>query len=475
MRKWLPLIAVSLGTFMLLIDVTIVVVALPAMAGHLHSSLSDLQWVLDGYALALAALVLGAGAAGDRFGRRRAYLIGLVVFALASLACAVAPGGGLLIAGRIVQGAGGAAMYAMTVALLNVAYQGRDRGVAFGVWGAVSGVASALGPLLGGLLTEHLSWRWIFLVNLPVSVVAVALTRYAVRESRGDGAARVDLPGMVTFTVAAGAVTYALIRANAHGWTSAGTLGLFAVGGAAFVSFVFIERSTRAPMLDPALLRRPAFLGVLVAALLTQAAAFGYLPYTSVWLQTVLGHGPVSAGVLGSLPLSLSAFVVAALAGRRLHHLPPRLTIGIGLLLIAAGDLLQAVVHAGSAASVLVPGLIVAGLGVGAAVPALAAAALASVPPQRAGMAGGAVNAFRQLGFTLGVAAFGAVFQSRLSAESVRVRAVTAASNVDRTGYASAVDATLIVAAAAGLVGALVLFTMLHSRQAAVPAGRGGA
>ncbi|MFL6113522.1 MAG: MFS transporter, partial [Catenulispora sp.] len=236
MRTWSPLIAVCLGTFMLLVDVTIVTVALPVLTRDLHSSLSDLQWVLDGYALALAALLLGLGSVADRLGRKAVYLAGLVVFALASLACGLAPDAGTLIAARFVQGAGAAAMLATTIALLNVAYQGKDRAIAFGVWGAVNGAAAAAGPILGGLLTQHVDWRWIFLVNLPVSVAAVALTIRSVPESRGGHGARFDVAGMATFTVAVGSVVYALIRANDAGWTAPGTLGLFGLGAVASVA-----------------------------------------------------------------------------------------------------------------------------------------------------------------------------------------------------------------------------------------------
>lgn len=444
MRKWSPLIAVCLGTFMLLIDVSIVIVALPSMAGSLHSSLADLQWVLDGYALALGALLLGTGSVADRFGRRRVYLAGLVVFALASLACAVAPTPGLLIASRVAQGIGGAAMYALTIALLNIAYRGRDRGVAFGVWGAVSGLAAASGPIAGGLLTEHLNWRWIFLVNLPISVLAVAFTLRGVAESRNPRAVRVDGPGVAAFTIGAACLTYTLIKANERGWASAGTLVPLAVSVLALIGFVLIERATAAPMLDLALFRRPAFAGIMLGGLLLQGAAFGYLPYTSVWLQEVLHRGPVDAGLLGSLPMSLAAFVVAAATGRLLHDARPHLTVGCGLLLIGAGDLLQSVVHAGSASTVLVPGLIVAGLGVGLASPSISAAALSAAPVERAGMAGGAINTFRQLGFTLGVAVFGAVYQAN-----------------DGTGAEAGLRAALITAGVAGLVGGVVVLGLV--------------
>ncbi|GAA0682983.1 MFS transporter [Kitasatospora atroaurantiaca] len=413
MRKWLPLIAVCLGAFMLLVDVTIVTVALPDMATSLHTTFADLQWVMDVYALALAALLLGAGSLADQIGRRKVYLAGLVLFAAASLACGLATGPAALIAFRGLQGVGGAAMFATTMALLSGAYQGRDRGIAFGVWGAVNGAAAAAGPILGGLLTEHLDWRWIFYVNLPVSVLAVVVTLRVVKESRNPEARGVDLPGLVTFTLSAGALTYALIRVGDNGWTSTTTLGLLALSAVSLLAFLLVQRSSSRPMLDLALFRSPAFVGIMIGGLLLSVAAFSYLVYTSLWLQSVLGLGPVAAG-LALLPMSIVAFLVAGLAGRLLHGAPPRFTIGGGLLLIGAGALLQATLDAGSTWTALVLGLAVTGAGVGLATPAMASSAMAAVPQARAGMAGGALNTARQLGNALGIALLGAVFQAGL-------------------------------------------------------------
>ncbi|MBB5122026.1 multidrug MFS transporter [Streptomyces eurocidicus] len=414
MRKWLPLVAVCLGTFMLLVDVTIVVVALPDMAESLRTSFADLQWVMDVYALALAALLLGVGSLADRVGHRQVYVVGLVLFALASLACGLATGPAALIAFRGVQGIGGAAMLATTTALISSIYQGRDRGVAFGAWGAVSGAASAAGPVLGGLLTEHLDWRWIFFVNLPISVLAIVMTLRFVavppaRRSRG-----VDLPGMAAFTVAAGAATYALIKGSDNGWGSATTLGLFGLAAVALLAFLLIEKRRREPLLDLSLFRQGSFSGLMVAAVLLSVAAFSYLAYTSLWLQSVRGMGPVTAG-LTCLPMSLAAFLVASLSGRFLHGASPRWTVGPGLLLIGAGAFLQATIDADSSWTVLVPGLAVTGVGVGLATPMLASAALASVAPERGGMASGAVNTARQLGNALGIAVLGVVFHAGMT------------------------------------------------------------
>ena len=272
MRKWLPLVAICTGTFMLLIDVTIVNVALPDIATDLSTTFTQLQWVVDVYALALAALVLGAGSLADLYGRRKLYLIGLVLFALASLACGLAPDAGFLIAARGIQGIGGAIMFATTIALINTSYKGRDRGTAFGVWGAVVGASAALGPILGGALTE-LSWRWIFFVNLPVCVVAVALTLTAVQEARQPGAPRPDVPGIALFTLGAGAVVFGLVRAAADGWGRADAWGPIAGGLVVLALWVPVELRRPTPMLDVRLFRSRSS-GIMLGALVLNGAAF---------------------------------------------------------------------------------------------------------------------------------------------------------------------------------------------------------
>ncbi|MFE7069197.1 MFS transporter [Streptomyces sp. NPDC057620] len=457
MRKWSPLIAVCLGTFLLLVDVLIVVVALPAISDDFRTDYTDLQWVIDGYALSLAALVLGAGSLADRFGRRRVYLIGIGVFALSSLLCALAPNEQALIAARILQGVGGAAMFACTAALLNFTYHGHDRGIAFGIWGAVNGAAAAAGPLAGGLLTEHLGWRWVFLVNLPVCLVALWFTVRGVSESRAPRGGRLDLPGTISFTVAAAAVTYGLIRAGEAGWTEGMALAAFAAGLAALALFLVVEARSEHPMLDLALFRRAPFTVLIVAAFLTQAAAFGYLPFSTVWLQQVLGNGPVDAGLYGALPMAAASLVVGAGAGRVLQRIAPRWTVGLGLLLIAAGNLLQARIDADSTGTVLVPGLIVAGLGVGSVLPTNASALLAEVPRERSGMAGGALNTFRQLGLALGVAVFGSVFADRV-----------ADGHGSPAAFADGVNATLRIASATALAAGILVLVLLR-KHAATP------
>ncbi|GGL19910.1 MFS transporter [Mangrovihabitans endophyticus] len=494
MRKWWPLVTICLGTFMLLIDVTIVNVALPPMAVDLHTSFSSLQWVVDGYALSLAVLLLGAGALGDLLGHRRLYAAGLTLFALASLTCGMAGDDAVLIIARVVQGIGAAAMFTTTFALINGSYRGRERGVAYGVWGGVSGAASAVGPILGGLLTDGFNWRWIFLVNLPVSVAALLLCRLVLPHDGPRRTGRFDLPGTVSFTTAAAALTVAVIRADEAGWTSPQTCGLLAVSLAAFGVFVLVERRSPNAMLDLALLRRRSFTGVMVAALLVNFAAFAAFTYTSIWLQSVVGLSPLRAGLTG-LPMSVMSVLVSTVAGARLHGRSPRWIVGSGMLLIGLGSLVCAVlVDPASSWPALVPGYALIGAGVGLVMPSLSSSAMAAVPAHRGGMAAGAVTTARQLGFAVGVAVLGTVFASRaetyLGGHGAPQPAATAhglaagqaarilASAPDgvratveaalRGAAAAGIDGGFLVAGLAGLLGAAAVIWLV--RPAAAPA-----
>ena len=494
MRKWLPLITICLGTFMLLIDVTIVNVALPDMIGSLAASFQALQWVVDAYALALGALVLGAGTVADRIGHRRAYLIGLAIFAVSSLLCGLAPNPGLLIAARTTQGIGAAAMLATTFALLNSAYTGRDRGSAYGIWGAVAGASSAVGPILGGLLTESASWRWIFFVNLPVSALTITLCVVTLADAHAPTRGRLDLGGLASFSAAAAAATYALIRANETGWSATSVWWLLALATALLATFVAVEARSRHAMLDLALLRNRSFVAVLLAGLLLTFAAFAPFTYTSIWLQSVLGLSPLSAGLTG-LPMSITAFGVSAGLGRLLHDRRPDLVIGAGLLFIGAGSLLTAaLVHGSASWPALVPGLAVIGVGVGLATPILGSVSMSLVAPERGGMAAGAVNTTRQLGYAFGIAALGSVFTVRAqsvlsglgSPEPAPLAHAVAGGQtpallhrapssgrelLDAAAHAAAVNgvqATFTVAGAVGIVAGLLVVLLMRPGRGAV-------
>ncbi|MFD6177607.1 MFS transporter [Isoptericola sp. NPDC060282] len=486
MRSWSALLAICLGTFLLLLDATIVTVALPDMHDDLGASFTDLQWLMDAYALMLATSLLGAGALADRTGRRRVYVAGLAIFMGASVLCALAPDVQVLIAARALQGVGGAAMLATTLALLSVTYHGRQRGIAFGVWGAVSGATTALGLLLGGVLTEVAGWPWIFAINVPVGILAILVSLRALPSAAGDGRRKLDLAGTATFTIAAGALVLAIIRGQQDGWTSPRILLALAAAAAATILFVVIESRVAQPVLDLALFRRPPFVAAMVATLTLQAAAFSTLPSTSVWLQTVEGLGPVDTGV-AFLPLAVPALVVAGFSGRLLHRVPPRITIGTGLLVVAGGAVTLALcMKADSAASALTTGLVVVGTGAGLAIVPVADAAMAAVPHDRAGMASGAMNTFRQLGFALGIALFGAVLQARLSASLLDQQVpqapalgaavssggldgavaqippdqVTAITHAVREAFAVGLSGVYLTAAVVALVGATTAFAL---------------
>jgi EmrB/QacA subfamily drug resistance transporter len=407
MSEWKPLVPLCAGAAMLLLDVTVVNVALPSTAAELRAGFTELQWTVDVYVLALAALLLGAGSVADRFGRRRVYAVGLVVFGLASLACGLSPSPEALIAARAVQGVGAACLFAVAPALLDETYRGRARGVAFGVWGGVSAAAAAAGPVVGGVLTHYQGWRWIFLVNVPISAVALVLALRLFPRSPGDRGRRLDLAGTGAFAVSAGALVYLLIRGNEIGWTSTAALALLAVCLLALLVFALVERRRAFPVLEPALLRRKPFLGVSVAALALTVSAYSYLLYVSLRLQTHDGLSALQAGLVLA-PLGVTAMTAALLKGRLLGHLPPRVPIALGLLLIAAGALVMLI--AGASWPVVLAGTAVTGAGTGLVSPVLAATAINAVPGDRAGSASAANAACRQLGTAVGIALFGAVY-----------------------------------------------------------------
>ncbi|RXS69050.1 MFS transporter [Streptomyces sp. TM32] len=455
--KWWPLVAVSLGGFLLLVDVTIVISALPQTADALDASLTSLQWVMDGYALVLAALLMVAGSAADLFGRRRIAVAGLALFALASLACGLAPNAGVLITARALQGAGAAAMFATNAPLLMAAYQGRDRGVAFGVWGGTSSAAAAIGPVLGGLLTEYVNWRAIFLVNLPVCALAVWITLRGVHESYGDRTARIDWPGAGCLTVSAGALIYGLMRGSEHGWAEAGTLAALGAAALALPVFILVERRVGRPLFDLALLRRPSFAALMAAALLLQAAAFPYLTFVGIWAQNIIRLSPVQAG-LAVTPMALMSLLAGALGSGRVQRMAPQLPVGVGMLLVGAGVLLQwALLDDGSGWAALIPGLLVSGAGIGMAIPVLVPAALGAAPPHRAGMASGAVNTFRQLGFALGIAVLGTVFAKSL--HHLRPGASRAATG---TAYVSGLRDIMLLSGVVAVAGGLLVLALVR-------------
>ena len=417
-RKWWTLTAVCMGVFMLLLDVTIVNVALPDIQHAFKASLADLQWTIDAYALTLAALLLTAGSIADRLGRRAVFATGIVVFTVGSALCGVAPDATFLSLARAFQGIGGAIMFATSLALLADAFEPAQRGTAFGVFGAVTGVAVAVGPVLGGALTSGLSWRWIFFVNLPIGVLALAVTLLRVAESRAPGTRRVDWAGTVSFTAGLALLVYGLIRSHPDGWGSATVIGSLAVALALLTAFVAIERRSRAPMLDLALLRVPTFDGGLIAAWAVSASIFSVLTYVVLYLQNILGYSAIATGIR-VLPLTAAIFLTAGAAGRMTGRVAVRWLIAPGFALVGAGLLLMDGIAPGDAWTHLLPGMIVAGVGVGLVNTPLASTAVGVVAADRAGMASGINSTLRQVGIATGVAALGSILASRVSSSII--------------------------------------------------------
>jgi EmrB/QacA subfamily drug resistance transporter len=415
-RKWWTLIVVCIATFMLLLDITIVNVALPKIADDLHASFTDIQWVIDAYSLTLASLLLTAGSLADLIGRRLVFSIGLVLFSCTSLLCALAPSSLFLIIARGGQGIGGAMMFATALALLAQEFHGKERGTAFGAWGAVIAASAAVGPLLGGFLTEDFGWSSIFYINVPIGLACVVLTMAKVSESRNPEGKRIDWIGTITFTGALFLIVFAIIRGNAEGWGSTLIVSLFAGGIALLVIFVISQIVQDNPMFDLTLFRKPTFVGASVVAFAVAAGMFAMFLYLVLYLQTILNYSPLQTG-LRFLPFTVVSFFAAILSGRLSTNVPVRLLLGGGLFLTGLGLLLMRGLTPTSSWTALLPGFIVAGAGVGAINPPLASTAIGVVPPARAGMASGINNTFRQVGVATGIAVLGSVFESQITSK----------------------------------------------------------
>ncbi len=431
-RKWWTLLAVSVATFMLLLDITVVNTALPSIARDLHASFNDLQWVIDAYTLALAAIVLTAGSLADRLGRRAVFAIGLAVFSLSSLAAGLAPDALFLNISRAVEGVGGAAMFAVSLALVAQEFPaGRERGTAMGVYGATIGMSVAIGPLVGGALTDGLGWRWVFFINVPIGVGALATTFLKVRESRDPNARRIDLLGLATLTAGLFLLVLALVRGNDDGWGSPMIVGELCAAALLLASFVAIERWSSEPMLPLGLFRRRAFTGVQLAAIAISISLFSLFLYLTLYLQDYLRYSPLQAG-LRYLPITIGAFVAAPIAGALLSRVHARVLMAIGLAGTGIGLILMSGLDPASGWTALLPGFMVAGLAVGFLNPVIADVALSVVPKERSGMAAGVNDTFRQVGVALGTAVWGAVFLARGSSRAAAVLTGTHAGAGDR-------------------------------------------
>ena len=467
-RKWRALIVVCVAVFMLLLDITVVNVALPDIQRSLHTSFTDLQWVVDAYALMLATAMLNAGSLGDLLGRKRVFAGGIALFTLASALCGAATSPLFLNLARGLQGIGGAVMFAVSLAILSQEFHGKERGTAFGIWGATVGAAVAVGPLLGGALTTWAGWRWIFFVNVPIGILCVAGALRELHESRDEEHVGFDLPGLLTLSGGLFALVLALLRGNDWHWGSSRELLLYAISAVLLVGFLVIEWRQDDPMFDLRLFANHTFTGAQIVALTISWAMFSMFLYYTLYLQNVLGYSPIAAGVR-VMPFSLLAFVAAPLSGRLSHLLPLRALLGGGLALVGIGLIVTAGITPSSGWTTLLAGFVIAGFGTGMVNPALAGAAVGTVQPRLAGRASGINNTFRQVGIATGIAVFGALLQSSVthdlhgSPTAKLVSSGIARTPVERAAFISGLNEILYVAGAIALAGAVLGFLLVRS------------
>jgi EmrB/QacA subfamily drug resistance transporter len=448
-RHW-TLLVVCLATGVLLLNVAAPNVALPAVGADLRAELRVLQWVVSGYSLALASTLLTAGTLADMVGRRRMFLGGLAGFAAASAICAAAPTALTLIAGRAAQGLAGAVLLSSSLALLAQDFTGVARAGAIGVWGATVAAAFAIGPLEGGLLTEALGWRAIFVVDVAIALACLPVSLRRLRESRDPDAGQVDWWGTVTLSLGLFLGVFALTRGPVLGWGSGIIVASVAAAGALLAGFVAVERRERQPMLDLGLFATPSFTGASVVVLLLAASTFGPFLYLTLFLLDVGGASPTLAG-LQLMPVSVAAFVVSVLGGRFARLLPVRVALLVGQLLSAAGLLALRGIEASSPWTFLLPGLLLVGVGIGLSNPAVTYAALGVVPATRSGMASGTSNTFRQVGLAIGIAVLGGLLPARAEG--------------DPAAFAAGIDRILLVSAVVAVVGAVLAVALIRERD----------
>jgi EmrB/QacA subfamily drug resistance transporter len=420
--RWWTLSVVSVGTFMLMLDLSVVAIALPQIHSSLHSTFSDLQWVVDAYALTLAVFLITGGSVADRVGRKRIFQWGLILFTSASLMCGVSGSPSVLIASRGLQGVGAAMLFAVGPALLGNEFHGKERATAFAAYGAVVGLAIASGPLIGGGLTSAISWRWIFFINVPIGIIGVVAAAFKVPESLNTKAHATDWLGMATFSIAMGALVFAIIRGSQIGWSSLQIMCLFATSFVFFALFVVIEfRHGEAAMFDMGLFRNRTFVGISLVALIANGAGLPSVFIETNFVENVLRSSAWSAG-LRFLPLTLSLFAFGALAGLLTGKVPFRLLMGVACVVLGVGLFLTRLVGIESTWLALIPSLIVTGAGMGMFNPTRAALAIGVVEPERSGVASGINETFQQVGTALGIAAVGALFQNQVVSAFVNSR-----------------------------------------------------
>ena len=452
-KKWWTLAAVAFGLFMIMLDNTIVNVALPSIERSLHMSISSLEWIVTAYALTFAALLITGGKLGDLYGRRKMFIAGLVVFTLSSLACGLAPSAGFLIGARAVQGVGAALMNPATLSIITATFPPKERGQAIGIWAGVSALALAIGPLIGGLIVDNINWHWIFYVNIPVGVVGIIVSRLVIKESRDTSREQsIDFPGLVTSSGALLALSYALIEGNRHGWGSPEIVGLFVGAAVLLAVFIRLELRQRLPMLDLGLFKIGAFAGANIVAMLVSLGMFGVFFFVSLYVQNVLGYSPTKAGAI-FLPMTILIILIAPIAGKLSDRIGSRWLMGAGMSILGVSLLLYQRIGLHTGFWSLLPQLVLGGVGMALTMSPMTSAAMASVPVDKAGVGSGVLNSFRQMGGSLGIALMGAIL---LTYQHPTASKVVAAQQFVNGLHAALLVSAFIAFAAAGVAIALV-------------------
>ncbi|HUN36195.1 MAG TPA: MFS transporter [Trebonia sp.] len=462
--RWWALIAVSIANFMCYLDNNVTNVALPTIERNLHLSVAGLEWVVSSYLLLVAGLLLVGGRVADLYGRRRIFIIGLVIFTLSSLTAGLAGSGGMLISARAVQGVGAALLMPTTLAIITATFsEARERAMAIGIWGAIGALALAVGPVIGGIISQHVHWGWIFLINVPIGIITLGLGLWSITESRAQFAVRrLDFPGVISSALALFALTYALIEGQDRGWTSGIILGSFGVAALALAAFLLIESRVAHPMIPLPIFRSRAFSGGTGTMMIWGFGILGIYFFTSLYLQGILGFSPTKAG-LAFVPMALCVAFFAAISDRISAALGEHRTVALGMAVMVVGLLLFVRVGSGAGYWSLTPGFVLFGAGAGAMNVPLTNAIMASSPPDRAGIASAVINASREVAGLLGVTVIGAVIRT-VQASSLRGGASTPGAFLD--GYHAGLWVTIGLMAA----GTVLAYLTLRPRPATAAA-----
>lgn len=449
-RRWWTLAAMCFALFMIMLDNTVVNVALPSIKKDLDASIATLTWTVSAYTLSLAVLLITGGRLGDIFGRRKVFLVGVVLFAASSAFIGFSQTDAWLIAGRVLQGAGAALMMPATLSIITNTFPPHERGKALGTWAGVSALALAIGPVVGGYLVEYVSWQSIFFLNLPVAAGALAITLFATHESRDETVLpKLDLSGIAAISIGLGALTLALVQAHTWVWGSTANVGLFVVAAIGLAAFVYVERRVRVPMVDFDFFRSRTFLGASLVAFIVSFAMLAMFFFVAIYMQDIEHYTPLEAGVR-FLPTTLMIILVSPLSGRLADRIGPRPLMTGGLLLVAISMFWQSYLSVGSGFAFLAPGFVLMGIGMGLVMSPMSAAAMNAVDRTKAGVAGGILSMSRMIGGTLGVAVLGAFISDE------RVPAAFVASLGDG----------LLIGAIVAAVGALVSWTLISPELA---------